>query len=181
MFNFTWQSCTLLCGKLHPYDFAADLDLNRDDLSFEVLGGKEYIKLYSNRDWATKIEYKGGGNGWVKISPDAGAASLDTTLVEVSVEANTGMARKAEIIFSIGTEVETLEISQEGNPIPDNVVPISEVRALFQSDPIEIEYDWSIKGVVISDYRKAEDGGLNNATSANVWSLPMRMQVFSSV
>ena len=42
---------------------------------------------------------------------------------------------------------------------------IADLRALYQGENVTITEDWTISGTVISNYRHAKSGGLNNATS----------------
>lgn len=101
-------------GADHPYDHPEKLEANTKSVTIPVSGGTANVILDVNRDWASKIKYKEGAKGWLTITPNMGPATLETTPIQLTAEANDGAARSADVVISTGTTVLTIVVTQEG-------------------------------------------------------------------
>lgn len=104
------------CDKVstYPYDYPEKLEANTTSVVIAPEGGSVSVILDVNRDWASKIEYKSGGRGWLILSPTMGPATLETTPVTISADANEGETRNAEVVISTGYKALRIKVSQEG-------------------------------------------------------------------
>lgn len=101
-------------GADYPYDHPEKLEANTKSVTIPVNGGTANVILDVNRDWASKIKYKEGAKGWLAITPNMGPATLETTPIQLTAEANDGAARTADVVISTGTTVLTIVVTQEG-------------------------------------------------------------------
>lgn len=101
-------------GADYPYDHPEKLEANTKSVTIPVSGGTANVILDVNRDWASKIKYKEGAKGWLTITPNMGPATLETTPIQLTAEANDGAARSADVVISTGTTVLTIVVTQEG-------------------------------------------------------------------
>ncbi len=96
-------------GNLIPN--LTSVTLSNDELTFDAEGGSETVKVTSPLAWSAK-----SSESWVKISPASGEGSTEKVEVTVTVEANSGEARDAEVEFSVGQgDPVVLTVSQEAN------------------------------------------------------------------
>ena len=101
-------------GADYPYDHPEKLEANTTAVTISAYGGVANVILDVNRDWASKIKYKEGAKGWLAITPNMGPATLETTPIQLTAEANDGAARTADVVISTGTTVLTIVVTQEG-------------------------------------------------------------------
>lgn len=128
-------------------------------LSFTTEGGSQSVSVTSNGNWYVQTD-----NNWVHLSATAGAGNGTIT---VSADANTGAARHATLTFKTSDQTATVSVSQEMFVDPGPVQKtIREIRALYKGNDYKITDDIVIEGLIISDYRRDTDGGLNNYSSA---------------
>ena len=79
------------------------------ELSFGQGEGSQNINLVSTRPWLVKSQ-----PDWVALNPTTGAASTKTQVVSVSVAANSGYDRTAELVLTNGFADAAIQISQAG-------------------------------------------------------------------
>ena len=145
------------CGQPEPEK--QTVSVSPTTVSFKTEGGSEIISVTSNSNW-----YVQSDAGWVKLSASAGSGN---GTVIVTTEANTGEARYATLTFTTSDQAVTVSVSQdmyvEAGPAEKS---IREVRSLYKGSDYTINDNIVIEGLVVSDYRRDTDGGLNNYTSA---------------
>jgi hypothetical protein len=98
----------------YPYDYPEKLQSSTTSVIIAPNGGSVTVVLDVNRDWASKIEYKTGGRGWLILNPTMGPATLETTPVTFSADPNEGETRSAQVIISTGYNVVKIQVTQEG-------------------------------------------------------------------
>lgn len=145
------------CGQPEPEK--QTVSVSPSSVSFKTEGGSEIISVTSNANW-----YVQSDGSWVKLSATAGSGNGTVT---VSVDANTGDARNATLTFKTADQAVTVSVSQDMyvNPGPTQK-SIREIRTLYKGNDYIITEDIVIEGLIISDYRRDTDGGLNNYSSA---------------
>lgn len=148
-----------------PVQKPASMGVSASRLDYAADGGSQAIRFYSNRDWSAQINYSGDAKDWLTVTPNSAKAASDSITVSFTAKANEDGARNASVVFSNGSGSVTVNIAQEG-VAAEEYVPISQVRALYKGSNVKVTENWTIKGYVVSDYRKSDKGGLNNATSA---------------
>ena len=146
------------CEKPEPEK--QTISVTPTSISFPTEGGEERVTVTSNGNWYVQPEK---GN-WISLSATAGAGNGS---IVVKAAANTGDARTETLTFKTSDQSVTVSISQamyvEPGPVEKS---IREVRALYKGNDYKITDNIVIEGVVISDYRRDTDGGLNNYSSA---------------
>ena len=78
-------------------------------LQFGEEGGKSTFTFYATRDWTVT-----SSADWVVVDPESGKAADGDQVVEVSVLANDGVARNAELSLSIGMLSRVISVAQAG-------------------------------------------------------------------
>ena len=152
------------CREEEPDFGPANIGVGTESLTFTKDGGEETISLYANRDWTAELTSSDGTPDWLSLSSTSGSAANDSVYITVSALPNTGEDRYATINFNTGTLTASVSVTQPGE-LARQYTPISDVRALYNNENVTITEDWTICGIVISNYRHAKSGGLNNATS----------------
>ena len=152
--------------KEEKEDFGVpSIGVSTNSVSFSEAEGRQTVKILSSRDWTADITFtEEVEEPWLVVSPASGSASNDSVDVVFSVLANSAEDRYATVRFNAGAVSATVSVSQKGE-IAKEYDPISGVRELYQGENVTITEDWTICGTVISNYRHANSGGLNNATS----------------
>lgn len=92
---------------------APAVNLNKETL--EIGAGNETgsVLFQPTRDWSATVE---DGADWLAVDPVSGPASPDAVVeVKVTVLANEGAERSAEIVFTAGNVEETLTVIQAAN------------------------------------------------------------------
>ena len=87
------------------------LNLDPSELSFDKGEDSKSVTLSATLNWEAKVN-----ESWVALSQISGKASSDKVTISVSVEANDGNDREADIVFSAGGGMvkSTLKIKQKG-------------------------------------------------------------------
>ncbi len=154
------------CKKDEKEDFGVpNIGVSTSSVNFSEAEGQQTVKILSSRDWKADITFtEEVEEPWLVVSPASGSASNDSVDVVFSVLANSAEDRYATVTFNAGAVSATVSVSQKGE-IAKEYDPISGVRELYQGENVTITEDWTICGTVISNYRHANSGGLNNATS----------------
>lgn len=152
--------------KEEKEDFGVpSIGVSTNSVSFSEAEGRQTVKVLSSREWTADITFtEAVEEPWLVVSPASGSASNDSVDVVFSVLANSAEDRYATVKFNAGAVSATVSVSQKGE-IAKEYDPISGVRELYQGENVTITEDWTICGTVISNYRNANSGGLNNATS----------------
>lgn len=152
--------------KEEKEDFGVpSIGVSTNSVSFSEAEGRQTVKVLSSREWTADITFtEAVEEPWLVVSPASGSASNDSVDVVFSVLANSAEDRYATVRFNAGAVSATVSVSQKGE-IAKEYDPISGVRELYQGENVTITEDWTICGTVISNYRRANSGGLNNATS----------------
>ncbi len=129
----------------------------------------------SNAAWQLSVQ---DSQDWVTATPGSGSGDMAVT---VTVKKNTTAEERTAVIqfysaksfakFTVKQAAGTGEGPEEPEDPEEPVNPaytsISDVRALYEGKDKKITEDITISGVVISDFRKTDNGGLlNNYTSA---------------
>ena len=145
------------CEKPEPEK--QTVSVSPSSVSFKTEGGSQSVSVTSNGNWYVQTD-----NNWVQLSATAGAGNGSVT---ISADANTGAARYATLTFKTSDQATTVSVSQDMYVDPGPVQKsIREVRDLYKGNDYKITDDIIIEGLVISDYRRDTDGGLNNYSSA---------------
>lgn len=142
----------------------ANIGASTESVTFTKDGGEQTIRILSTRDWTAEITSTDGEVDWLVVSPASGAPSTDSVSVVFTAVPNSNEDRYATVTFKAGAVSATVSVSQPGE-IARQYDAIADVRALYNGENVTITEDWTICGTVISNYRRAKSGGLNNATS----------------
>lgn len=142
----------------------ANIGASTESVTFTKDGGEQTIRILSTRDWTAEITSTDGEVDWLVVSPASGAPSTDSVSVVFTAVPNSNEDRYATVTFKAGAVSATVSVSQPGE-IARQYDAIADVRALYNGENVTITEDWTICGTVISNYRHAKSGGLNNATS----------------
>jgi hypothetical protein len=101
-------------GADYPYDHPEKLEANTTAVTISAYGGVANVILDVNRDWASKVKFKGESKNWLIVTPDKGAATVNTTPIQLSADTNDGKDREADVIISIGSKTLTIVVTQRG-------------------------------------------------------------------
>jgi len=149
------------CGTPEPEPVKITVSVSPSSLSFGAEGGTEQVSISSNGLWYARAE-----GAWVSVSPTSGSGN-GSVRVTVQPNPNEGAARVAAVILETTDNQATVSLSQAGYTPPEPVSKtIREIRSLYKGTDYKMTDDIYIEGLVISDFRKKEDGGLHNYTSA---------------
>lgn len=132
------------------------LSVSPTTVSFTEEGGSAILTVTSNNTWYVEVK-----DSWIKASNLAGSGN---GTIELTAGANTGDARSTTVTVKGGDITVTVNASQEAHVV--KTLSLKEVRALYKGTDYKIADDLFTEGVVISDYRRDTDGGLNNYSSA---------------
>ena len=147
------------CGPTEPEKVPVTVSVSPTSLSFPTDGGSETISVNSNGLWYAKSDAS-----WLIVSATSGSGSGP---LQLTASPNTGVARTATVTFETADQKATVSVSQDMYVKPEPVAKtIREVRALYSGKDYTINDDIYVDGLVISDYRRDTDGGLNNYSSA---------------
>lgn len=149
------------CEKPQPEPTPEKLtvSISPSSLEFTSEGGSSTVSVNCKGMW-----YARSSASWIQVSPASGSGNGTVT---VTASANAGEARTGSVTVETVDEQKTVGISQQKYEKPAPVTKsIREVRALYKGSDYKIADDIYIEGVIISDFRKKEDGGLHNYTSA---------------
>ncbi len=106
-------SAAILFGcEKNPQSNELKLELSASEISFESAAQTQSVTLTATRDWKVKDADK--LPEWIAIDPVSGGAASNGTAVEISVTANAGTNREANVVFTIGTLQASLKVSQKG-------------------------------------------------------------------
>ena len=142
----------------------ANIGVGTESVIFTKDGGEQTVMLLSTRNWEAEITSSDGEVDWLTLSPASGSPSSDSVKVVFTALPNTAEDRYATVTFNAGAVKATVSVSQPGETAKQYDA-IADLRALYQGENVTITEDWTISGTVISNYRDANSGGLNNATS----------------
>lgn len=144
------------CGPDEPENQTIRVSVSPLSLSFGMDGGSETLAITSNGAWTAQV-----AGGWVSLSQFSGTGNASLSL---TAAANKGDARKATVTFrtaDASAEVALSQAAYENKPWS-----VEDVRALYKGSDEKITDDILMEAVVISDYRRSENGGLNNYSTA---------------
>lgn len=142
----------------------ANIGVGTESVTFTKDGGEQTVMLLSTRNWEAEITDSDGEVDWLTLSPASGSPSSDSVKVVFTALPNTAEDRYATVTFNAGAVKATVSVSQPGETAKQYDA-IADVRALYDGENVTITEDWTIGGTVISNYRHANSGGLNNANS----------------
>lgn len=142
----------------------ANIGVGTESVIFTKDGGEQTVMLLSTRNWEAEITSSDGEVDWLTLSPASGSPSSDSVKVVFTALPNTAEDRYATVTFNAGAVKATVSVSQPGETAKQYDA-IADVRALYDGENVTITEDWTIGGTVISNYRHANSGGLNNANS----------------
>ena len=147
------------CDKPEPEPDPVRVSVSPSSISFTSEGGTESLSVSSNGLWYVRTE-----GSWINTSTASGSGN---GTVQVIAASNAGESRTGTIYFESADSKATVSVSQQAYVKPEPVVKqIKDVRALYKGSDYKITDDIYIEGAVLSDFRKKEDGGLHNYTSA---------------
>ena len=86
-----------------------EITISESEMTFEVAGGDQDLTVTATRDWKVENDAE-----WVVVSPSSGAGSVNPQTVTVSVLANEGLDRTADLVFTIGLKKKYLTVYQAG-------------------------------------------------------------------
>jgi len=155
VFVFVFASCE----QPEPEKETVTVSVSPSSLSVSADGASQEISVSSNGLWYAKSDVS-----WISVPTGSGSGNSS---VQLRISPNTGDARTGTVIFETVDQKATVTVSQAMYAKPEPALKtIREIRALYQGKDYTISDDYNVEGVVISDYRRDTDGGLNNYTSA---------------
>ena len=135
------------------------VSVSPSSLEFPAEGGTSSISVTCKGMW-----YARTSDSWLRVSPTSGSGNGQVT---VTASTNAADARSGAVVIESVDDNKTVTISQLMYVKPMPVAKtIREIRALYPGKDYTIADDLLVEGVVISDYRRDTDGGLNNYSSA---------------
>ena len=147
------------CNTPEPEPEKITVSVSPTSLEINAEGATQTLTVTSNGLWYARRD-----GSWITVSPSSGSGN---GTVQVTVAPNTGDARTGSVILETSDQTATVSVSQQGYVKPEPVTKtIREVRALYPGKDYTITDEIYVEGLVISDYRRDTDGGLNNYTSA---------------
>lgn len=109
--------------------------LTETSVSFEAAGGTKDITLKATGKW--KVASR---PDWINVTPSSGAASQDLQTVTLTVQANSGSERSADVKFAAGNFESVLKVTQTSGEVPpaDYLKPEADRWYIFRkADKIE--------------------------------------------
>ena len=147
------------CDQPEPEPVKVTVSVSPTSVEFSMDGGTSSLSVTSNGSWYARTDAS-----WLKLSATSGSGNSTLTLTATP---NTGDARTGSVILESSDGKATVSVSQKGYVKPEPVTKtIREIRALYPGKDYTIKDEIYVEGLVISDYRRDTDGGLNNYTSA---------------
>lgn len=147
------------CNKPEPEPGPVRVSVSPSSISFSSEGGTEGVAVSSNGLW-----YARSDASWISVSPASGSGNAT---LQVTAQSNPKDSRTGSIRIESADNQATVSVSQQAYVQPEPVARnIQEVRALYKGSDYKITEDIYFEGVVLSDFRRKEDGGLHNYTSA---------------
>lgn len=147
------------CDKPEPDPDPIRVSVSPSSISFTSEGGTESFSVSSNGLWYVRTE-----GSWISTSTASGSGN---GTVQVIAASNTGESRTGTIHIESADNKATVSVTQQAYVKPEPVVKsIKDIRALYKGSDYKITDDICLEGAVLSDFRKKEDGGLHNYTSA---------------
>lgn len=147
------------CGTPEPEPEPVRVSVSPTALSFTHEGGTESLTVTSTGLWYVRTD-----GSWISTSASSGSGN---GTLQVTAAANTGDSRTGVVYLETVDGQATVSVSQQAYVKPEPTVKsIKSIRSLYKGSDYKITEDYYIEGVVISDFRKKEDGGLHNYTSA---------------
>lgn len=110
-----------------PKPVAAELTVDETPIVLDCLGDTFNINVESNVENTAKVNYKEGGDGWIKLSTDK-LSGNGSYVVTVGTYDSPLAARVAEIVITAGDKTATVSITQ--NPQESVSLPRSTVVAI---------------------------------------------------
>ena len=147
----------------------AKLSVSPTTLSFDATAGDKSVQVTSTREWRVVID--DSVKEWLSVSPEKGGAGNGQE-VRITVKANSGNERKADVKFTIGLLSTTVAVSQEGELGPQlpgdgsKEHPFSVAEAIAKAEEVGTtpsSASYYIKGFV-SEIRELDTGSFGNAT-----------------
>ena len=139
------------CGPDEPEKVT--VSVSPTSLSFDSDGGSQSLNVQSNGSWTVRVD-----GGWITASTFSGSGNGS---VEVTAAANDGDVREGSLTIASADQSVVVTVSQKTTPITE----ISKVRALYKDADVKITDKTLVKGTVVSNFRSASNGGVNNYTS----------------
>ena len=139
------------CGPDEPEKVT--VSVSPASLSFEPDGGSQSLTVHSNGAWTVRVD-----GGWITPSTTSGSGNGS---IEVTAAANDGDVREGSLTISTTNASVVVPVSQKTIPITD----IAKVRALYSGSDVKVTGKTLVKGTVVSNFRSASNGGVNNYTS----------------
>ena len=110
LFMAVMAGAALLTGCNKEVDLGpAKIEMSTNTLTLSQGEASQAITFTATRDWVIT-----GIPDWIAVSAEEGVGSPDPQKVTVSVNANSGFNRRADLIFTIGFARQALTIIQEG-------------------------------------------------------------------
>ena len=110
LFLTVMASAAMLFGCTQEIDLGpAKLEVDTAQVTLSALESSQDVTFLATRDWMVT-----GTPDWMAVSPASGEASTGKQVVRLSVNANDGYNRKAELVFTIGFARSALLVTQEG-------------------------------------------------------------------
>ena len=110
LFLTVMASAAMLFGCTQEIDLGpAKLEVDTAQVTLTALESSQDVTFLATRDWMVT-----GTPDWMAVSPASGEASTGKQVVRLSVNANDGYNRKAELVFTIGFARSALLVTQEG-------------------------------------------------------------------
>ncbi len=149
--------------------------LSQSKIDCDIDGITVQVGVTANTAWNASVFDMQGS--WVTVTPKSGTGNGS---ISVTVSPNAGEARTATVrVFSKSAEA-SVAVSQAAAPQTDDpeddpddqpepeitVTSISKVREIYTGSSVKINEEVVIEGVVISNFRRDTDGGLNNYSTA---------------
>ena len=139
------------CGPDEPEKVS--VSVSPASLSFEPDGGSQSLSVQSNGAWTVRVD-----GGWITASTTSGSGNGS---IEVTAAANDGDVREGSLTIASADQSVVVTVSQKTTPITE----ISKVRALYNGSDVKVSGKTLVKGTVVSNFRSASNGGVNNYTS----------------
>lgn len=147
------------CGTPEPEPEPVRVSVSPTALSFTHEGGTESLTVTSTGLWYVRTD-----GSWISTSASSGSGN---GTLQVTAAANTGDSRTGVVYLETVDGQATVSVSQQAYVKPEPAVKsIKDIRAFYKGSDYKITEDLYIEGVILSDFRKKEDGGLHNYTSA---------------
>ena len=141
------------CNQPQPEPEKITVSVSPASLTFGPEGDSKTLSVSCNGAWSVSV-----AGEWIETSILSGIGNAS---VEVTVPANMGDAREGSLEFRAADNSVKVNVTQTALSITD----IANVRALYKGSDFKITDRTLIRGTVVSNFRSASNGGLNNYTS----------------